>query len=829
MGYGLWVWLQSWIVSTSAGLQAQDLRLFSGYAQDVWVAYRANRQGQVHLFLHHLDTSGYQNLGRTGLCLSEGDSTGIQAWEATLGEQNTLYVAWSTQKGTSLTALNAQGLFLWRFFEPAPAAQLTILPHPEGGAVLLKHTGQHLLLSLWTGTGQKLLEESLAPDQPTQRKGRLTFSGPEGFWVIWEAFDGQHWQAWMQKWRWDVRPETPPQPLSTLPHSIEKVEFIGDGFGGLLGVYERVSLTGAGKDLYLFRYNRSGRLLYEAPLCTEAGDQQNPRLYKRGTDLLVVWEDNRQQDWDLYYQRIDLNSGRPLLPAQGVGLLTLPGPQRNPHLVLDYFQNELIAVWIDYRRLQGDLYLQRYSAEGKPLWEFTGRPLIANTRQQHTLQVAAQDFQYFWVGYLEDYPQEGTYPHLALLTTQGEVRWQKGLWGNRQRPHARCAHLQAYPWGRRLFLCWADDRDSAKALQLYGQVLEPDQTTFWPISGRPIAPQPHLSQEEAQITFRQDTLWVLWQGRESDVEADLFAQAMLPTGERLFAQPFVVCGADRVQQEARWLSTPTKLYAYWTDSRSLEETGFDLYVRSVKPPAPEAGWRTQRPFENSAYLLPVPEKAAFHHLWQEEIAGKYQYLYAFGPLGEVPAQPLLLSPTAKPQRFLHAIGTPSGFMYAAFCEEAPGPYEQTLRLYGLSPTGSVVWQASSPLGYKHHLYPKLWLLSNGDLVLTALGSPAAGRWELAYARYSPNGTLQEKGVLLSPVPENVRWQLIDQRGLYWLLVQLPTGYTLHTGKKLDALKPTPLPEPLGEGTLCTWQGKTWLFACSRNREKLFLMPLTPLP
>lgn len=829
MSCWLWVWLQSWMVSTSAGLQAQDLRLFSGYAQDVWVAYRANRQGQVHLFLHHVDTSGYENLGRVGLCLSEGDSTGIQAWDATLGEKNWLYATWSTRKGTFLAALNAEGLFLWRFSEPALSTHLTILPRPEGGAVLLKHTGQTLSLSVWSGTGQKLAEEPLAPDQPSQRKGRLTFSGQEGFWVLWEAYDGQRWQAWMQKWRWEGRPETPPHPLSSLPHSIEKVEFIGDGFGGLIGTYERVSLTGAGKDLYLFRYNRNGQLLYEVPLCTEAGDQQNPRLYKRGTDLLVVWEDNRQQDWDLYYQRLDLNSGKALLSPNGVALLTLPGPQRNPHLVLDYFQNELIAAWIDYRRLQGDLYLQRYSAEGKPLWEFTGRALVANPRQQHALQVAAQDFQYFWVGYLEDYPQEGTYPNLALLTTRGEIRWQKGLWGNRNRAYAHCAHLKAYPWGRRLLLGWADDRDSARVWQLYTQVVDPDQTPLWWAGGRPLAPQPDLCQEEAQLTFRQDTLWVLWQGRESDVEADLFAQAMLPTGERLFARPFVVCGADRVQQEAHWLSTPARLYACWTDSRSLEETGFDLYVRSVWPPAPEAGWRTQHLFENSAYTFPVLEKATFHHLWQEEIAGKYQYLYAFGPLGEVPAQPLLLSPTHKAQRFLHAISTPSGFVYAAFCEEAPGPYEQTIRLYALSPAGSVAWQASSPFEYKHHLYPRLWLLSNGDLLLTALGSPAPARWNLVYARYSPEGKLLEKGILLSPVPEKVRWQLLDNAGLYWLLVELPTGYTLHTGKKLDTLKPAPLPEPLGEGTLCAWQGKTWLFACSRDREKLFLVPLAPLP
>jgi hypothetical protein len=54
----LLVWMQIGPIFPSGTQVAQELKLFPGYAQDAWVGYRAQRQGQVHLYLHHVDSSG---------------------------------------------------------------------------------------------------------------------------------------------------------------------------------------------------------------------------------------------------------------------------------------------------------------------------------------------------------------------------------------------------------------------------------------------------------------------------------------------------------------------------------------------------------------------------------------------------------------------------------------------------------------------------------------------------------------------------------------------------------------------------------------------------
>lgn len=832
MSLPLLFWLQAtWSIPTPARQAAQELQVFAGHAQDAWIGYRANRNGHIALYIHHIDTSGYENLGRSGLCLcSPTDTTPTHTWSGTVGERNWLFLAWSTDKNTYIAAMDPGGNTQWWFSIPGKAQRLSLLPWPSGGAILLLQNEKGLSLQAWAATGEKAWEKLLAAPETSPRKPRLLPSGMEGFLVIWEAFSGQNWQLMVQKWQWNGQAESTPTPLSQPAHSVENAEFISDGYGGLIGVYESASLTGNGKDLYLIRYTRNGTKLYEKPLCTEAGHQQNPKLYKRGTELLVVWEDNRRQDWDIFFQRIDLSTGRPLLAPEGVPLFALPGPQQKPHLILDYFQNELVALWIDFRHLQGDIYMQRHNADGKALWDFTGRPVATGTLQQHSLQTAPQDFQYFWVAYLEDIPQEGTYPVVGLITTQGAIRFQRRLQGNSATSLAQVTGLQAHPWKENLLLLWEDNRDTAGQTQIYLQLLRPDLTAAWPLQGKPLSPQSTLSQKEPQVTFRGDTVWVLWKGEESDVECDLFAQALTLQGPKVFQpKPFIVSNADRMQQEARWLPHPQKLYAYWTDNRSMEETGFDLYLRSVTPPAPEVGWRARASLQNTAFITFPPEATRAHHLWQEEINGRYQMLYAYAPLGEIPEPPLWLSSTQKPQRFPDALMAPDGTFYATFCEESPGPYEQTFLLFALSPKGERLWQQRSPFPHKHHLYPHLTLLKNGDILLTILASPAPNRWELLYARYTPKGELREKGTLLTPVPERSRWQLIEIDKVFWLLLDMPTGYTLYQGSELHGLKPVRLPGVPAEAILLPWQGRPWLFWCDKNRQKLTLSPLSPAP
>lgn len=824
----LLLWLQTWHIPTAHKQIVRSLQVFSGHSQQAWVAYLSTRAGYTHLYVHLVDTSGYEPLGRGGLCLSCGEKTSVQAWDGSLSEKNVFILAWSTTEKTFLCEIDPEGGLRWKAEFGKPVQAVKVISHPEGGTVALFQRDSSLLLTFWDSRGQLSSQYELLPTSIPCRHARLLGGNIEGFLILWEAYTGSRWEIFFQKWLWQRKPDAPARPLSQFSHSVEEVAFIGDGFGGLLGVYESVSLSGAGKDLYLIRYNRSGNRLYEVPLCTEVGDQQAPRLHKRGSELLIIWEDNRRQDWDIYYQRVEITTGRPLLSSTGIPLVSLPGPQRNPQLILDYFQNEMLLLWEDQRRIEGDVYMQRYSADGKPLWDFAGKPISAVPLHEYGLRTAAQDFQFFWVAYLREEAESGTHPYIGLLTTRGEMRFHRRLAGNLHRPFAQVTPLAAFPWGDRLFLLWRDDRDSVDLPQLYAQLISPEGHWLWYPYGLPISPQPGLRQKSPQLYAQGDTLWLLWEGEESDVETAPFVQLLTPTGRKLFPRPIPICNADRVQTEARWLPLPSRLYAYWTDNRTMEETGFDLYLRSVSPLMPEVGWRVTRTFQNSAFLAFAKDTTLVHHLWQEEVNGKYQIAYALSPLGNV-SNPTFLSPTMKSQRFLSALADLAGNLYATFCEEAPGPYEQVIRLFALSPEGQVRWQHTSPWGYKHHLYPTISLLPTGELLLLALGSPQSGRWELLYAIFHPSGQLRQKGTMLSPVPEQCSWQLITEGGAYWLLLRLPTGYTLYYGKSLHEMKPVKLPASPSEALLTQWRGQTMLFWSDREKARLSIERLSPAP
>ncbi|MCX8111783.1 MAG: hypothetical protein N3E49_01100 [Bacteroidia bacterium] len=822
----LLLWSQSWQIPTAYKQVARDLHLFSGYAQQAWVGYLSNREGTTHLYLHLIDTSGYEPLGKNGMCLSCGVKDPVTTWQASLGEKNWLYIAWSTSNKTYLRGLNEDGVIWWNAEVPFPAQELALLAQPAGGLVALLRRENVLRLYFWDIRGQLLSENVLSSESPC-RHIRLIGGSIEGFLVLWETYTGHRWEVFFQKWLWQGKSDTPARPLSQLPHSTEGLDIISDGFGGMLCVYEGISLSGFGKDLYLVRYNRMGSRLYEVPICREPGDQQSARIYKRGTELLVVWEDSRHQDWDLYYQQIDISTGKPLLSPEGVPLVRLPGPQRSTQLVLDYFQNELIALWIDYRRLQGDIYFQRYSAEGKPLWEFAGRPLVTRPSQQHSLRIAAQDFQLFWVAYLDDEGEIGTQPHIALLTTQGEIRLHRRLAGNTKRPYAQVSALSAATWNGRLILLWRDDRDSADRPQLYAQLLSAEGQPLWPDLGVAIGPQLPLTQKSVQLHLQGDTLWLLWEAEETDVESDLFVQALTPQGKKLFSKPLPVCNADRVQTEAQWLAHSNRLYVYWTDNRSMEETGFDLYLRSIAPLSPEIGWRVTRTFQNSPFLAFAGDVTQVHHVWQEELNGRYQIAYSFGPIGT--NNPTFLSPTSKPQRFLHAITDEQGGLYLAFCEEAPDPYQQALRVIAVSSTGERRWQHTSPLGYNHHLYPRLYRLPSGEILVLCLGH-ISGRWDLVYGVFSREGSLVQKGLFLSPVPERTTYHLLHDGHVYRLLLRIPTGYLLYEGTRLDNMKPAKLPDPTcAEAWLFSWKGTSYLFWTDSERKRCTLSALPSTP
>ena len=84
-------------------------------------------------------------------------------------------------------------------------------------------------------------------------------------------------------------------------------------------------------------------------------------------NAVVVWGDNRNGNYDIYAQRLDANGSR--LWAQDMRINSDGGieGQWNPAVVIDGSDNAIV-VWTDRRNDNSDIYAQRLNSGGSRLW-----------------------------------------------------------------------------------------------------------------------------------------------------------------------------------------------------------------------------------------------------------------------------------------------------------------------------------------------------------------------------------------------------------------------------------------------------------------------------
>jgi len=130
------------------------------------------------------------------------------------------------------------------------------------------------------------------------------------------------------------------------------------------------------RDRILTGYNIYGRLMAsdgemgdsECPIITTAGDQQVPDVTYNSTigEYLVVWQDNRHGDWDIYGRRI----ADDCTPDGEFAISRIPDRQWYPAVAHDSVHNQYLTVWWDNRNSPttgDDIYGQILSHDGSPL------------------------------------------------------------------------------------------------------------------------------------------------------------------------------------------------------------------------------------------------------------------------------------------------------------------------------------------------------------------------------------------------------------------------------------------------------------------------------
>jgi len=308
------------------------------------------------------------------------------------------------------------------------------------------------------------------------------------------------------------------------------------------------------------------------PVCDAAREQRNPRAVSDGAGgVIIVWEDHRGYfSWDLYAQHIS-STGDTLWALNGAPVCTASLDQIDARLVPDGSGGAFIA-WADYRNGTNnrDVYMQRLSSQGEPLWIVDGVAVCAEPGHQYAPEIAADDSSGVIAAWLDSRP--GLYAQ--RLSGDGEVLWDSAGVVISGGINARLQILEDGSGGA--IIVW---EDSHPASNLYAQRISRSGIVQWKVNGITVSNAnggqnlPQLVSDGAggAIIAWMDFRAFAW---------DIFAQRISGAGAvKWTPNGMVICTAENDQTSPRIISDGAGgCIVAWVDNRNGE---LDIYARRV--------------------------------------------------------------------------------------------------------------------------------------------------------------------------------------------------------------------------------------------------------
>jgi uncharacterized repeat protein (TIGR01451 family) len=361
------------------------------------------------------------------------------------------------------------------------------------------------------------------------------------------------------------------------------------------------------RDRILTGYNIYGRLMAsdgemgdsECPIITTAGDQQVPDVTYNSTigEYLVVWQDNRHGDWDIYGRRI----ADDCTPDGEFAISRIPDRQWYPAVAHDSVHNQYLTVWWDNRNSPttgDDIYGQILSHDGSPL---SGNFPISTaagfqSRADVTWNSADNEYLAVWADNRNS-ASTGFDIYAQRVSSQGELLDNAGNPGADSAVNFAVSEAtgdQDHPVlvynsdNIQYLIAWQDHRYGnsdvfAQLVSGQGELLDQDGNPGAdPAANLPISVAPN-SQECPALSYVQDTYRLVWQdSRHFDfVEEDIYEQQVAIHGEPLGNVIPLVTAPTSQTSPAVAYDGLDKYLVVWQDARNLSDTAYDIYGQIV--------------------------------------------------------------------------------------------------------------------------------------------------------------------------------------------------------------------------------------------------------
>jgi hypothetical protein len=392
---------------------------------------------------------------------------------------------------------------------------------------------------LWTTNGVPL--SSAVTIQGFQQ---MVSDGNGGTVVAWQDYrNGGGWDIYAQRIDGDgnVLWTTDGVAITTAASGQSDLQIVSDGSGGAVIVWG--DYRNNNWDIYAQRIDADGSARWTATgvaIAATPANQVNPQLVGDGSGgAIIVWHDSRNGTNDIYAQRIDAD-GNFSWTTNGVAVCTAAYSQAYPQIVSDG-SGGVVIVWEDNRAtFNYDIYAQRINANGAPLWTPNGVAVAIGTNTQRSPQVMSDGSGggiFVW----ED-NHSGTWEVYAQrMNANGSPLWPASMFvasTSNTNSSFPAVYKGMHDGSGGVVIAWQDQRNAES--DIYAQRINANGVLQWTAGGVAISTASY-TQEYPTLVGTADGVIITWDDWRNPPYADIYAQKVRYDG--IFA---VTCSNDPV-------------------------------------------------------------------------------------------------------------------------------------------------------------------------------------------------------------------------------------------------------------------------------------------
>ncbi len=315
----------------------------------------------------------------------------------------------------------------------------------------------------------------------------------------------------------------------------------GDGSNGIIVAWRdtRNDPIVANTEIFVQRMDINGSAMWTANGIKILGfglqkwSTRNPIIAYDGTGgAVIAWQDARSYAStgnDLYAQHVT-SAGIPEWADNGIAICSVTGDQGYPDIV-DLGGGESAIVWEDKRSGNYDIYIQRLSAAGIPLWGTNGSLVCASANDQRTPRICANGDTLItaWTdkrnstSYTDIFAQTLNSSGVALWADQGTAICTAN--GSQTRVRM-CSSVSGLT-----ILTWMDTRNETLSTlyDIYAQMIDSTGTAKWEAAGIPVVAITGNTQRMHQaVSDGQGSLCGVWEDDRNSGDWDIYAQKLSP-------------------------------------------------------------------------------------------------------------------------------------------------------------------------------------------------------------------------------------------------------------------------------------------------------------